>query len=120
MSENTYWNNNGTHQVLISALEKMIPAEGAVESPRKNRALEKFRRAANCYYDLYNNGLCNRAGEFYRVFGIRSSQHRTRWNHWFAPLMFVEVEKKMDEIVLSAAREQNIVSCFNLKVNTVE
>ena len=66
----TYWCSKGKYPELNEALQKLIPAEGPVANAKKNRALEKFRKASNCYYDLYNNGLCNRATEFRGVFGF--------------------------------------------------
>ena len=49
---NTYWNSNGKYNALAEQLQALIPAEGAVAQPRKNKKLEKFRKAVNCYYDL--------------------------------------------------------------------
>ena len=74
--ENTYWNHNGKHEALAAQLQALIPSEGQVVSPRKNKKLEKFRKAVNCYYDLYNNGLGNRANSFAKVFGIPSREYR--------------------------------------------
>lgn len=108
--ENTYWNYKGTHQDVIEELNALVPTSGSVPSPRKNKALEKFRRASNCYYDLYNNGLWNRAAEFRREFGIPSSHYKyfdgINWR--FTKEMHELVERKMDEIVLAAADEQAI------------
>ena len=73
--KNTYWGNQGKYQKSTKKLHKRTPPRGSVNQPRKNRWLEKFRKATNCYYDLYNNGLCNRANEFRLVFGIASSKY---------------------------------------------
>ena len=56
-AQNTYWNNNGKFQLIYDELSKLIPDEG--KCPQDKPALEKLRRAANMYYDLYNNGLCD-------------------------------------------------------------
>lgn len=107
--QNSYWNNNSKYQALADALHTKIPGSGSVENPKKNPALEKFRKAVNCYYDLYNNGLCNRAREFAKVFGIASTQYRFRLRNYgtdYSPVMFELLEDKMDEIVLAAAAEQ--------------
>ena len=41
-------------------LEELLPFEGRCENPMsKNKHLEKFRKAQNAAYDLFNNGLCN-------------------------------------------------------------
>ena len=50
------------------ALYELIPDQGAVEFPRsKNKKLERFRVVSNITYDVYNNGLCNRANQYTRV-----------------------------------------------------
>ena len=64
-----YWNEEGFHQTIAEALQGLIPVIGEVpEGKTTNKALERFRRAQNCYYDLYNNGLINRAREFSTLF----------------------------------------------------
>jgi len=105
--ENTYWNSNGTHQAAIEALRALIPVFGPVAQPSKNRALERFRKASNCYYDLYNNGLGNRARAFATIFGIAPSHYRIE-RFTFSPAFYVETEEAMDAIVLAAAKEQGI------------
>ena len=55
----SYWNNKGKYQTLSDKLSGLIPDSGSVKNTSKNRKLEKYRKACNCYYDLYNNGLCN-------------------------------------------------------------
>lgn len=105
---NTYWANTGRHQALADRLQTLIPIEGPVANTRTNPKLERFRKAANCYYDLYNNGLFNRASEFRTVFGIASSNYRTADRKWFTNELFTLTEAAMDTIVLEAAAEQNI------------
>lgn len=108
MNENTYWNSKGKHQQYVDDLNAMVPDEGSVPEPRKNKALEKFRKASNCYYDLYNNGLCNRAREFASVFGIRSSFYKIgQYNH--SQALYDETEKVMDQIIINAAAEQGLI-----------
>lgn len=117
-NENTYWAHNGKYQQFLSKLESLIPCESSVETPHKNKMLERFRKASNCYYDLYNNGLCNRAREFAGVFGIRSSDYKFQQRKWngriwvkyrqFDDALYSELEPKMDQIVLAAAKEQRI------------
>ncbi len=107
---NTYWNSNGKYNSYAEQLQELIPIEGAVANPRKNKKLEKFRKAVNCYYDLYNNGLCNRASSFAKVFGIASRDYKYI-NSWrFMDCLYVETEQVMDKIVLEAAIEQGIAS----------
>lgn len=103
----TYWNRTGRHMAVIEQLHALIPTEGAVASPRKNPKLEKLRRAINCYYDLYNNGLCNRASEFARVTGIAASRHKQGYGR-YSPQLYTLLEERMDAIIADAAAEQNI------------
>ena len=105
---NTYWNHNGKYQAAVAALQALVPDEGAVKNPAKNKALEKFRKASNCYYDLYNNGLCNRAQSFAKVFGIAAGQYRGYATYRFAETLYIQTEAQMDEIVKAAALEQGI------------
>jgi hypothetical protein len=108
MLKDSYWNHRGTYQAAAKQLEQLIPAEGSVENPRStNRALEKFRRAANCYYDLYNNGLGNRASEFRQVFGIAST-HYSLGRCRFERSLYRDTEREMDSIIAAAAVEQGI------------
>lgn len=105
--KNSYWGNNGLHQSVIDRLQALIPESGPVEKVWKNAALEKFRKASNCYYDLYNNGLCNRARSFARVFGIAAGDYRTR-GYDYSERLYALTELKMNEIVAAAAAEQGI------------
>lgn len=107
VGNNTYWNSNGRYQAAIKALEARIPAEGSVDKPRQNRALELFRKASNCYYDLYNNGLCNRAREFRAVFGIASGRYGS-YREDYSDRLFDLTESAMDEIIVKAAIEQGL------------
>lgn len=102
-----YWNNNGKYQEFVDELQALVPAQGEVPNKRKNKALEKFRKASNCYYDLFNNGLCNRAREFYHVFGIASGHYKIgRWDH--SNRLYEDVEPVMDKIIEDAMAEQAV------------
>lgn len=120
--QKTYWANNATNQDLANQLEKLIPTEGAVESPRgRNKKLEKFRQASNAYYDIFNNGGGNRGPLIRRTFGISVGAFRygsrrphgvthTNWNG-----IHKIVEPIMDKIVLEAAAEQGLVPADALR-----
>ena len=103
-----YWAGNGKYQAVYNELNKLIPSMGPVAEARgANRKLEKLRVAANCYYDLFNNGLCNRAAEFRRVFGfggkvIADSHYSDRLPQ--SKLL----EETMDKIIYDAAVEQQL------------
>jgi len=110
VKQDTYWANNGKYNDFAAKLQKLIPVEGSVSSPGgRNKNLERFRKATNCYYDLYNNGLCNRARAFSKIFGIASSNYGFG-NGRFSQNMYTMVEEKMDVIVENAAREQGFIS----------
>lgn len=107
--DNTYWNSKGKYQALVAALQKMIPVSGEVADAKKSPALEKFRKAMNCYYDLYNNGLGNRGRAFPKVFGFGASQYKFRDGRYgcaYSQVMYNRTEAAFDEIVLAAAAEQ--------------
>ena len=104
--ENSYWTGNGRHQDLLTQLECRIPDHGQVDNPRKNRRLEKLRKAINCYYDLYNNGLMNSAAQFRKVFGIPSSQYKLWGCGEYVQSLYTKTEAAMDELILLAAMEQ--------------
>jgi hypothetical protein len=105
--DKTYWNNSGKYMPTADALHTLVPAEGSVKEPRKNPKLERFRKAVNCYYDLYNNGLCNRVAEFRQVFGIQSSRYKISYGDYGATL-YMRVEECMNQIIIEAAAEQGI------------
>lgn len=99
---NTYWNNKGRYQVESKVLEGLIPKSGKIED---KPALERYRVACNCYYDYYNNALCNRAEEFKTVFGFNGKR-----KPMFQPTDLAQLEAAMDQIVLAAYREHQLLS----------
>lgn len=115
--ENTYWNHKGTHQALIEKLYALVPVSGEIKGS-KNKALERFRKASNAYYDIFNNGGWNRGQSISKFFGssVTFELRRLRENPRYARLPEVNswnrihqsTEPKMDEIILAAAKEQGI------------
>lgn len=113
--ENTYWNHKGTHQNLVDQLNKLVPASGDIKGS-KNKALERFRKASNAYYDIFNNAGLNRMRSISKFFGTEVTfrlnqcwQNRRYFdmdNGW--DRIHSCVEPKMDEIILAAAKEQGI------------
>lgn len=103
MNKNTYWENKGKYQKLANKLHKLIPYSGPVNSPKANKHLETYRIACGAYYDLFNNGLCNRAPEFRKAFGF-GGKFIVKQKFPYCAML----EKKMDEIILAAAKEQRI------------
>lgn len=106
MNTNNYWNNAGRYQTLADQLQALIPDSGSVAQPRKNRALERFRVAVNAYYDLYNNGGCNRRSTIRKYLSpyVMFYARQRRWD-CVARL----TEPAMDALILEAAREQGLV-----------
>jgi len=108
MEEKTYWSNKGKHQALADKLQVLVPVSGPIKGS-KNRMLEKFRKASNAYYDIFNNGGCNRGHSISAIFGIamrdyRSSEGRIHYTDWES--IHKVVEPIMDKIILGAAAEQ--------------
>ena len=104
------------------ALYELIPAQGSVDFPRsKNKKLERFRVVSNIAYDVFNNGLGNRANQYTRVMNRDADTYVTgpqlrrlilegcRWDSF-------KTWKRVDEIVapivrtaiIEAAEEQGI------------
>jgi len=98
-----YWYGKGTYQSAIDSLNDVFqePFEPLPE-------FERFLNAAHVYYDLYNNGLCNRFSEVRPVFGVTPCRFKVTK----ARLMnktdrfedfYQAIEESMDRIVLAAA-----------------
>ena len=107
------WGVNPGFKHLVDQLNEMLPVMGSVEKPRStNKNLEKFRKAQNVIYDLFNNGLCNRRTEYRNMFGsvplpgIRHQDYigAIRWSQ-----IEDEVEANFTPIVLKAAKEQGLI-----------
>lgn len=89
----TYWDGNGRFQELAEKLNKLIPTKGPVDKPRSlNRCLERFRKASNAYYDLFNIGVLNRITSNYK------------WE-----LAHQHAEPAMDRYIIDAAVEQGLI-----------
>jgi hypothetical protein len=113
--ETCYFSDRGRYNILNAKLWKLIPQYGSVKNPRINKHLEKYRKACAVYYDLWNNGLGNRASEFRKVMDIKSSDY-SYWQYSgrgsfkkFNNELYVLAEAKMDELIIRAAIEQGIL-----------
>ena len=93
-------------------LDALLPFQGKVEkSQSANKQLEKFRKAQNLIYDLFNNALGNRRTEFRNFFGFvplpgyghQYEISRMRWSQ-----IEDEMEPIFTEIMLAAAKEQGV------------
>lgn len=104
------WGVNSGFKHLQEKLDELLPLMGRCEFPNsKNKALDKFRRAQNAAYDLFNNGLCNKRALFNSIYGfapgVRDTNYATSmtWKHWED-----RVEEILTPIMLEAAKEQGI------------
>ena len=106
------WGCNQGFSHLNNNLNDLLPLEGRCEFPNsKNKALDKFRRAQNAAYDLFNNGLGNKRALFKSIFGwsvgVRDTSYATKmqWSMWED-----RVEEVLTPIMLEAAREQGVTN----------
>ena len=104
------WGVNEGFKHLQEKLDELLPMMGRCEFPNsKNKALDKFRRAQNAAYDLFNNGLINRRGQFNNIFGFAPTlnnvhySNKDTWTHWENM-----VEEVMTPIIQAAAKEQGV------------
>jgi len=95
----------------------IFPSVGEVSNKKKYPSLEKFRKAQNVVYDIFNNGLGNR-GRQLRVLGLK--KHQLALEEWcrYSGRLIREsnwdqineiVEAAFTPIVLAAAQEQGIL-----------
>jgi hypothetical protein len=109
--QNTYWNNSGKFQTLTNILTNEVPMYGECDTNLPK--LERFRRALNAYYDLYNNGGYNRKEDVRNI--LRTSQRATVSSQGIQAL-----EERMDKIVVEAfgehlLRNPELASAFSTK-----
>ena len=102
------WGVNSGFKHLQEKLDELITFEGRCENPMsKNKHLEKFRRAQNAAYDLFNNGLWNKKALFKNIYGFAPSvpswTTKEMWNQWSD-----RVEEVLTPIIIAAAKEQGI------------
>ena len=106
------WAVNSGFEHLQKQLDEMLPAMGKVEkSQSANKQLEKFRKAQNLLYDLFNNALGNRRTEFRNFFGFvplpgyghQYSISKMRWEQ-----IEDEMEPIFTDIIVAAAKEQGV------------
>lgn len=119
------WNPNnakwGCTKVTKDLVEKLtnlehFPLQGEIEDKKNNAALEKFRKAQNVVYDIFNNGLMNRGREL-RVLRLRkydlaldeysSNGRLIREANWDS--IEEVVEEAFTPIVMAAAKEQGLI-----------
>jgi len=104
------WGVNSGFEGVREKLNDLIPLDGPCKNPRTtNKHLDKFRRAQNAVFDLFNNGLSNRRGLFKQIFGFAPTMRdcdnarRMQWEHWED-----RVEETLTPLIIAAAKEQGI------------
>lgn len=104
------WGINSGFEHLVDKLNELLPAQGKCANSRStNKHLDKFRRAQNAAYDLFNNGLGNKRSLFVSIFGWAPTQKSTyyassmTWSQWED-----NVEEVLTPIILAAAKEQGV------------
>ena len=117
---NNSWGVNSGFKHLADKLSDLLPFEGRCENPNsKNKHLDKFRRAQNAAYDLFNNGLCNKRGLFVSIFAENENYYIDKWNiptqksfRYFTKDSFNcwedRIEKILTPIIIAAAKEQGV------------
>lgn len=103
---NSYIQNEGQYQSLANKLLKKIPKMGSVENPDKNKNLENFRVAFNCYHDLHYMHLLNRGREFWEIFNIKATTYKLSCPPFFQAAIYCLAEAMLDRFIISAALEQ--------------
>lgn len=106
------WGTNSGFKYLSDQLNELIPFQGRCENPMsKNKQLEKFRKAQNLLYDLFNNALMNRRSEFKSFFGFVPI-NTSRYSYPVTAERWTQVENEMaehmNEIIFDAAAEQGV------------
>jgi len=102
---NTYWNGNGKFQDLADKLTGQIPMTGEA----KDRHIERLRKAVNAYYDVYNNGGCNRGHSIGKHFPGVMKILNNRWGPTDWDTVERITEPKMDEIILKVAKGKGLI-----------
>ena len=103
----SYWSGEGKYQKQYEELQKLIPREGAIEKGmcKHTVSLERFRKACNSYYDVFNNGGGNRDASTARFFPGALAEIRESWKYRVTPNWdYVKriCDEKMDVIIYEA------------------
>ena len=110
----SYWEGKGKFQKVYDKLAELIPLSGEIGGGRKNERLEELRKAQNQYYDLYNNGLCNRHHGFKQRFGVAPYEACNYNNDRIHKI----INDKMDQIIIMAAAEQGFLDMLVVDVSS--
>ena len=75
--ENISWGIHKSYKKLYDALWDKVPLMGEIKG-KNYKKLEKFRKASNVIYDIFNNGLMNRGREL-RVLKLKVYDLLDNW-----------------------------------------
>ena len=112
------WGCTPLTQHLVDQLNALdnFPQQGEVADKKNNRALEKFRKAQNVTYDIFNNGLGNKAAQCFGALGIRKRDMPFEiysGGRCVMPARWERIEEMVEEafttIVIDAAKEQGLM-----------
>ena len=100
---------------VVEALNDLIPMEGSVTNPVKNRKLEQYRVAQNVTYDIFNNGLGNK-GKSLKALGLKMYElpldYYSSNGELIQPANWTRIEEIIEPImekkIMLAAVEQGI------------
>lgn len=119
MDKNIDWGCTPETKILADKLSSLdaFPAQGECELKyTKNKYLERFRKAQNVAYDIFNNGMMNR-GRQWKHLGIPKrdlpldyydySGRIIQYANW--DRIEEMVEEKFTPIIMAAAKEQGLV-----------
>lgn len=106
--ENSYWSGNGRFQDLYDRLHELIPGRGSVKGS-KNAKLERLRKMANAYYDLFNNGGMNRQHAISSYFKIYRDDMIRACGPMKLNWICSKVDPVIEQAILEAAEEQGLV-----------
>ena len=103
----SYWNSEGTYQTQYEELWNLVPKEGEVKKGMCKHvfSLERFRKACNSYYDVFNNGGGNRDASTAKFFpGVLYSLQYSRKSGYNVDWEYVHriCDEKMDKIIREA------------------
>ena len=103
----SYWNSEGKYQAQYEELHKLVPREGEIKKGMCKHvfSLERFRKASNCYYDVFNNGGGNRNHATSKFFPgvLPVFRDNYKWGYsidW--DYVHSVCDEKMDEIICEA------------------
>ncbi len=106
MTQHTsFWDGNHPMQGIYTELCRLIPSEGPVNRPYKNKHLESLRKATNLYCDMFEHGGTHKRLAIRKVFGVGRADYvrgvDTDWTRLMA-----DMDKTIVSKIQAAYKEQ--------------